>query len=826
MTSLLSSGVSKRPVLYVLLICVAYSCCENIHYTIPEELELSDFVGNIASDLGLDIKQLMARGFRIATENKIQYLDVNLKTGILFIKEKIDRDELCEQSFTCVLMLEAVVENPLQLYRIEIEILDLNDNAPVFQRKEVHLEISELMPAGTTFPLQGATDADAGTNMVRSYQLSPNEYFTLKSQADTELTGTPELVLERPLDREQQSTHRLTLTAFDGGIPQKSGTTQININVIDANDNAPVCEQNVYHITTAENVRKNTLIVKVTAVDLDEGLNGEVTYSLSENTADRVREVFSLNSVNGEIRVTGPLDFEETENYQVLIQAKDRGTHPVPVYCKVLIKVTDVNDNYPEIITKSTLNSIQENASPNTAVALFRVTDRDSTNRQKVYCRIARDIPFKLNSSSSNYYTLVTHSDTDREKVPEYNITITCTDTGSPPLSTTKTIRVQVSDINDNAPRFKQHSLIMYVTENNVIGSSIGSVSAFDPDSNENAALSYSIVDNLINGSPASSFVSINTASGVIFAQRSFDFEHIKSFEFHVKVRDAGSPPLSSNALVNVIIVDQNDNAPVIVSPLPNKESVVEETIPRSVESGYLVAKVTATDADSGLNAQLSYHLRQPTDNGLFTAAPETGEIWTVRRFARKDSLRQNIVILVRDNGTPSLSVTAIIHVSVQDDTTEGASNRGMVGKSEPWQSDFKNYLMIFFGITSSLFLVAIVILSFKVHKDRNATNSYCCCWKMAHFLRKDSLHGTQRASVNLQIPLNYAEARGNETLPQIFRYDKCQDTTVNDFMFPKLHGMKAPMIDIMTGSCVISEHEKTLNSVSRENTEYHEVST
>ncbi|XP_067899238.1 uncharacterized protein [Heterodontus francisci] len=824
MASLLNRRMWQCHVLYVIFICVSNSVCENIHYTTPEELELGAFVGNIASDLGLDIKQLVARRFRIASENKKKYVDVNLKTGIAFIKEKIDREQLCEQIFTCVLVLEAVIENPLKLYRVEIDILDVNDNAPVFQKSEVNIEISELVLAGTTFPLQSAIDPDAGTNSVRSYQLSPNEYFTLKSQSDNEQTGIPELVLERPLDREQQSTHLLTLTAFDGGTPQKFGTTQIKITVLDANDNAPVCEQNVYQITTAENVPQNTLIVKVTAVDVDEGLNGEIIYSFSDHTPDRVREVFSLDSANGEIRVTGIVDFEEAENYQVLIQAKDRGTHPVPVYCKVLITVTDVNDNYPQIMTTSTSNTIPENASPNTAVALLKVTDRDSENRADVYCRITRDIPFKLNRSFNNYYTLVTHGDIDRENVPEYNITIFCTDTGSPSLSTTKTIRVQVSDINDNAPRFTQPSFTVYVAENNVIGNSIGSVSAFDPDYNENAQVSYSILDNLINGLPVSSLVSINTANGVMFAHRSFDFEQLKTFQVHVQVRDAGSPPLSSNATINVIIVDQNDNAPVILSPLINKGSAAEDTIPKSADSGYLVAKVTATDADSGLNAQLSYQLRQPTDDSLFTVAPETGEIWTIRRFGHKDSLRQKIVILVRDNGTPSLSSTVAINVSVQDDTTENASNIGMLGTPGSGKLDFKFYLVIAFGITSFILLVAIVILSFKVHRNRNGTSSYCCCWNTSYFLRKDSLHGIQKASVNLQIPYNDTEMYDSATLPQPFLYDACQDSAMKDFMFLKLHGLTKPTIEIKTGLCVAAEHEKASNCTSREVTAFQEA--
>eukprot|EP00061_Rhincodon_typus_P014778 g42062.t1 len=384
-------------------------------------------------------------------------------------------------------MLEAVIENPLKIYRIEVDILDINDNAPIFQRKEVNLEISELTPLGMILPLQSAVDPDTGTNSVRFYQLSPNQHFTLKSQSDGGQAGIPELELQRNLDREQEPNLELTLTAFDGGNPKKFGTAQIKITVIDVNDNAPVCEQSIYHITIAENTPKGTLIVKVTAVDRDEGLNGDVIYSFSDHTPDNIREAFTLDKATGEIRLTGIVDFEESDRYHISVQAKDRGPHSVAVYCNVL-----------------------------------------------------------------------------------------------------------------------------------------------------------SLMDNV----PVSTFISINAVNGVIFARQSFDFEQITSFEVHVKVTDAGSPPLSSNVTVNVIVVDQNDNAPVIVSPLPVEGTAVEETIPRSADPGYLVTKVTATDADSGTNAKLSYQLHLSSDESLFTVAQETGEIWTIRHFTRKDSHRTKIVIL------------------------------------------------------------------------------------------------------------------------------------------------------------------------------------
>ncbi|XP_038652270.1 protocadherin-10-like isoform X33 [Scyliorhinus canicula] len=815
MACLLNSRVPLWSVLYVILTSVSESVYGNIRYSIPEELELGAFVGNIVKDLGLDVKHLLERRFRIASESNKQHLTVNLKTGFLQIKEKIDREQLCEQGLSCVLMLEAMIDNPLQIYRIEVDILDINDHAPVFRRSEVDLEISEMTPLGTSFPLESAADPDAGTNSVRSYQLNSNEYFGLKSQSEGGETGVPELVLQRQLDREQEPTHRLTLTAFDGGNPERFGTIQIKIIVVDANDNAPVCQQNIYQVTTAENTPRDALIVKVTAVDKDEGLNGEVIYSFSDHTPDKVRQIFSLEAATGEIRLKGNLDFEETHSYQISVQAKDRGPHQFAVYCKVLVIVTDINDNSPEIIATSTSSTISENASPHSAVAVLRITDRDSENTADVYCTIPREIPFKLTTSFKNYYTLVTQGDIDRENVPEYNITIICTDAGHPPLSTAKTIRVLLTDINDNAPRFTQPSFTIYVTENNVIGASIGAVSAFDPDSKQNAELSYSLFDSQIHGLPALTFVSINAVSGEMSAHQSFDFEQLTSFEVHVRVRDSGSPPLSSNVTVNVIIVDQNDNAPVIVSPSPIKGSAAEDNIPRSAEPGYLVAKVTATDADSGLNAQLVYQLYQPTDESLFTVAPVTGELWTIRHFTRKDPIRTKVVVLVRDNGIPSLSSTITINVSVQDDTTENGSSIATLGTSGPLKLDLKFFLMILFGTTSFVLLVAILFLGIKVCKGRDCINNGFCCWSTSYLSQTSSHHGIQKASVNLQIPSNYTQAYENATLP---RQLHC-DPAMNDLMFLKLHGSAGSLTDLKTGTCVAAKNEKALISARKDTT-------
>uniref|UniRef100_UPI00398ED6B3 uncharacterized protein n=1 Tax=Pristiophorus japonicus TaxID=55135 RepID=UPI00398ED6B3 len=759
-----------------------------IRYSIPEELQLGAFVGNIADDLGSDVKQLSARNFRLVSDSKKQYLEVHLDNGILFVKERIDREELCGPSLTCVLSMEAVLENPLNLYQIEVDILDINDNAPRFPKSQFRLEISELAAPGARFALECAHDPDVGPNSVQTYQLIANEYFVLNVEAGIRDGKLPMLVLEKPLDREKRSTHRLLLLAKDGGVPERSGTAQINIVLEDANDNAPVFPQSVYRIELPENVTKGTLVLQVNATDLDEGSNGEIVYSFSSHTSARVRKQFTLDSKSGEIRVKTNLDYEEHSVFEIIIQAKDNGAHATPVNCHVVLNIIDVNDNAPEVTLTSLSSPIPEDSLPGTVVALISASDRDSGENGQLRCRVGNNLPFALDSSSKKYLRLLTQDPLDRESASTFNVTVTCSDGGSPPLTANKTIPVEVSDRNDNAPQFAQPVLTAYVMENNNIGASIFSVTAFDADIDQNARLSYAILDSRVQGESVSNYVYINSENGIIYSYRSFDYEQLKNFRIQVRAHDRGVPPLASNVSIDIIILDQNDNAPVIVYPLSEYGSTATETLSRFAEPGYLVVKMAATDADSGQNARLSYQIIHATKSGLFTISSDTGEIWTARDIAKTDSSKQRLVILVSDHGTPALSATMSITLSVVEGDAEMLSGRSSLPENRDFASDTSLYLVISLGIISSIFLVVLIILAVKVHKNRNAFGGHncalgpCCCFESRH-----SMNGIQKARRNLQIPPNYVEVFGGDPLSQSFRYETCSTSRSikRDFLFP-----------------------------------------
>ncbi|XP_062846790.1 protocadherin-10 isoform X2 [Trichomycterus rosablanca] len=736
--------------------CTLDRVIAQIRYSVFEEREHGAFVGNIAEDLGLDVLKLSARRFRIVSGARKQYLEVNLENGVLFVNEKIDREELCEHTTVCFLHLQVVIENPLELYRVEVEILDVNDNAPCFPWSEFNLEITESAAQGSRFPLESAQDLDVGSNALRSYLLSANQHFTLDVQTRNDGSKFAELLLESPLDREKQKTHEMVLTAVDGGSPLRSGTAQIMVTVLDANDNVPVFDRPVNRVSLVENAPRGTLVLKLNATDLDEGANGEITYSFSGHAPLKVRELFSVDPNSGEIRVKGIVDYEKASVYEIYVQAKDKGPSAVAVHCKVLVDILDINDNAPEVILTSVSTPVQEDAPPGTVIAVISVLDRDSGENGAVDCKIPSHFPFRLHSSFKNYYTLATSDFLDRESVGEYNITLTARDLGAPPLSTGKTIHVIVSDANDNPPRFIQPSYTVYVTENNAPGASICSVSAVDLDSNQNAYISYSILDGQIRGMPVSTYVSINSDNGNIYALRSFDYEQLRNFEIRVQARDAGFPPLSGNVTVNVFVLDQNDNAPVVMSPLPKNGTVASETVPRSADAGYLVAKITALDADAGQNSRLSYQVLYATDPGLFSIALYTGEIRTNRRFVDKDATRHRLVILIKDNGQPPLSATVSLILSLVDIMPESLSDLGEHMLSHRSPSNLALYLIVSLSVVSLIFLVAIIVLTaLKCYKDRDcpaglalsSLGTACCTLES-----EPTVESCKKSNLNLQV--------------------------------------------------------------------------
>ncbi|XP_061541971.1 protocadherin beta-16-like [Phycodurus eques] len=744
-----------RTLFVVLCLCELRSVSGQARYSIPEEQAEGSFVGNIARDLGLDVARLGAGKARIITKGGRQYVDLKRDKGTLVIQERIDREELCGKTTPCSFTFDIILENPIQLYRVTVEVVDINDNSPSFPQSEIHLEIAESVTLGTRFSLANADDLDVALNDIQKYILKPSDHFKLEIQNQPDGERFIEMVLEKPLDREQEESLTLMLIASDGGEPHRSGTARIQITVLDANDNAPVCTQPVYKVDVRENSPAGTLIATVSASDADAGLNGDVTYSTPHMTKEE-RDLFHIDVKTGEIKVTGKLDFEKSKSYQLNVQARDHGGYTDT--CKVFINIIDENDNVPTIKLMSFSQSIPEDSPQGATVAVFNVNDDDADGNGVVKCAINADVPFKIESSLAGYYTIVTENFLDRESVPEYNVTITVSDRGSPPLSSSQNVNVQISDVNDNPPEFRQSEYGKTVAENNPPGFSVLTVSAGDADWGRNARVSYFLEEKEVHGAAVSSFVSVHPESGVVRALRSFDYEQIKSFDFNVSARDSGSPPLSSAAAVRILIRDQNDNAPQVLYPVPPHA----ETVPRSADAGYLVTKVVAVDVDSGQNAWLSYKVQHKfaTDRGaLFEVGLHNGEMRTVRRVTDKDAVKQRLTVVVEDNGRPSRSATVAVNVALADGFPEVPRSEFADDFSEDDDDRLTFYLVSALVAVSFLFVAcSLLIVSLKVYRWRRSRVPY----------RSD-------LPVIPYYPPRYCDTLGTAgTLPHVYSYEAC----------------------------------------------------
>ncbi|KAM4732174.1 protocadherin gamma-A5-like isoform 42-T42 [Anableps anableps] len=739
----------------VLFVC---SVLGQVSYSIPEEMPKGSVVGNVAEDFGLDIKSLNSRKARIFSRDGDKYVELHKERGVLLVKNRIDRETLCAQLMPCALHFQIILENPMEFYSVTLEITDINDNPPSFEKSDVRFKISESAVRGAKFILDRAVDLDVGVNALHTYTLEPKEHFVVKLHDPADGSKNVEMILEKPLDREKQEHISLVLTALDGGEPQMTGTMQVLITVLDANDNAPVFTQSVYKASIRENSPVGTILMAVTATDADEGSNGRITYSIS-SIIENARGVFDVNAENGEITLRRNVDYEKTHSFQMNIRASDDGG--LGDSCKVMIDVTDINDNKPSIQIISKSKVISEDATLGTVVTMINIEDADSGDNGKVQCYINENIPFLMKSSTGDFYSLITESELDREIASEYNITVTCSDEGMPSLSSSITLNLQISDVNDNAPVFERSSYEAYIVENNTPGLSIFTVKATDADWKQNARVSYILEDSFVNGVPVSSYVSLSADSGVIHAVRSFDYEQIKDFQFSVKAQDGGSPPLSSNVTVKILIQDQNDNPPQVLYPVQTGGSMVAEMVPRSADVGYLVTKVVAVDVDSGQNAWLSYKLQKATDRALFEVGLQNGEIRTIRQVTDKDAVKQRLTVIVEDNGQPSRSATVIVNVAVADSFPEVMSEFSDFPHDKEYNDNLTFHLVLALAVVSFLFITClVVIISVKIYR-----------WRQSRILYHSNL------PVIPYYPPRYSDTLGTGTLPHVYNYEVCRTT-------------------------------------------------
>ncbi|XP_062461254.1 LOW QUALITY PROTEIN: protocadherin alpha-13-like [Pezoporus occidentalis] len=750
-------GVCRGALLRVLVLQLAWALVGGqVRYSVPEEAKAGTVVGRLAQDLGLEAGEPEARRLRLVSQGRRASVEVSGASGALVVSSRLDREELCGKSAPCSLRLEVLVERPLRVFHVELEVTDINDNAPVFPAARKNLSIAESSLPGSRFPLEGASDADVGANAQLSYSLSPSEHFKVEEENSNSRSKSLFLVLTKPLDRETMPIHHLVLTATDGGRPPLTGTVELVISVLDANDNAPQFNQSVYKVQLPEDALEGTLVMRLNATDPDEGSNREVIYEMDAVVPPSASPAFSIDGKIGEIKLTGALDFETVALYELQIEAEIRGL-PLSGHCKVVVEVLDVNDNAPEVWVTSLSVPVPEDAAVGTVVALLSVSDRDSGANGRVRCTVWPPAPFGLVSTFAGSYSLVLREALDRERVSEYEVEVRAEDGGAPPLRASRGLRVPVSDVNDNAPAFTQAVYTVLARENNAAGAELARLWARDPDEAGNGRVSYSVAESgggaAVSGvgwRPASSYVSVDAESGRLWALQPLDYEELQVLQFEVRAVDAGEPALCGNATVQLFVLDENDNAPVLLPPAGGgpgagvsgsaasgaDSSALWAWATWGAPAGQVLAKIRAVDADSGYNAWLRYELWEPRGKGPFRVGLYSGEVSTTRALEEADGPRQRLVIVVRDHGEPARSATATLSVSLVEGAeaalaaaSSGSSGAGLRtaegGASVASAATTTNvWLVVAICVVSSLFLLAVVLYGAARWAPRSAVLS------------------------------------------------------------------------------------------------------
>nr|XP_055024900.1 protocadherin-8-like [Misgurnus anguillicaudatus] len=704
-----------------------------IKYYTNEEATPGTFIGNLSLDLKINTSEELNTIFRFMQEEK-SFINMRKHDGCLTVAGRMDRESLCRRSPVCLINFDVVVvsNEKFHLVHVEIQVRDINDNAPRFARDEIQLEIPENAAVGTKFPLEAAKDLDVGNNSVRDYSLFHNSHFIIETKTGEEGFAYPELILVKELDSEVEDTYTLKITASDGGNPPKLGSVTVTVNVLDSNDNSPRFEINSPKVELHEDAPVGHLLLKLYAFDPDRGVNGDVRYGFMNGVPDEIQNTFAIDSFTGAVTLKSPVDYETRKSYELNVHAYDLGVNSVPSPCKVTVEIVDVNDNPPKIHIKPMASTsegvayITEAAAVESFVALISTTDRDSGSNGRMRVRLNGHEHFKLKEAYGDTFMIVTTVHLDREKIPEYNMTVIAEDLGSPPFITSRQYTIRVSDENDNAPLFSKTVYEISIMENKGPGAYIGTLVARDPDEGANGHVTYKLIGNEIDGAPLNSYVSVDSTTGSLYTLKSLDYEDLKQIDLVIEATDGGSPPRSNTALVKVKIVDENDNAPFISHPVLVDGSA-DVPLPYNAPAGYVALAVKAHDMDDGVNSKLSFSLLEDNER-MFFINKTTGAIVLKYSLSHKQGDSLEIKVMVTDGGRTPYSCTATIRFVVTEEELSDehlvvSFDMNDVEKSEEERTNLNASLIIIvlLGAGCTFLLVAIIAVAFS----RRPTQSY-----------------------------------------------------------------------------------------------------
>ncbi|XP_041116855.1 cadherin-23-like isoform X4 [Polyodon spathula] len=549
--------------------------------------------------------------------------------------------------------------------RLRVNVLDVNDNPPTFQKEGYLGSVRENEPTTVQVTRLRATDEDSPPNNQITYTLT--SATTFQSYFDISvIEGYGVISVTRPLNYElvPGGIIYLTVMAKDAGNPPLNSTVPVTVEIFDENDNPPTFSQPSYVITVPENIIAGATVLFVNATDLDasrEFGQASLIYSLEGSSQ------FRLNTRSGEITTTSLLDREQKSEYILIVRAVDGGVGPTQKTGIATVNITllDINDNPPAWRDEPYKVNVVEMSPIDTDVVTVLAVDPDrAENGSVVYSISPSNRFYTINSTSGKIRTTGAMLDRESRTAGDLElmrrIVVSARDCGTPPLYATASTTVQVNllDLNDNDPAFQNLPFITEVPEGLPIGSSVYQVSVLDPDEADNGLVSFLMQV----GMPRMDFV-INGSTGLVTSTVVLDRERTAEYYLRVVSRDAGQFPRSSTSTLTIRVLDVNDETPTFIP------SVYNVTLLESVPRDHTVTQLSCTDGDAGLNAELSYFITDGNQDGKFSVGFRDGVVQTVVSLDRETQASYSLIIEAIDNGPAGSrhTGTATVNIIVQD---------------------------------------------------------------------------------------------------------------------------------------------------------------
>ncbi|XP_029645586.1 protocadherin beta-15-like isoform X2 [Octopus sinensis] len=718
---------------WILMALLKLSCCADIIFHVKEGRYPGEYVGDIATDRLL-LESIPLREHNLLTfsqlheslSGKSQLFNLT-KTGKLYTALTLDAESFCKYNTECSAVVEVAVQKEDSFVRIiEVKVIvdDVNDNPPEFPDKTVNLQFYETDGKGTAKSIPNANDRDVGVlNSQITYQLADNMNETFKLSVSKKSVGKSklEIILKKKLDKEIQDKYVLRVIARDSGYPTKENKLDVIVTVTDQNDNEPVFTKNVYNVSVREGYHTNEAIVMISAKDLDSGENGNVSYSFNSDTTNLTKSYFQLNRETGEIFLSKNFPFDKRQTYKMFIDATDNGSPPLSSTAIVLVNVLNQQNNAPRIdvkfVSKSDGNivTISEGVKVGSFIAYVKVVDNDSGHNGEVDCILNHE-KFMLQSLGKNKYKVVLKSLVNRELESHMDLSIVCEDKGFPSLKTERKFSIEVMDVNDVQPYFTKSTFKFLTYENEEPNFPVGFINATDPDLGLGGQLSYSLFDEhgYVLPFKISNF-------GFITTTQSLDHEQQETYSFHVLVKDNGTPSLNNTANVFVEIMDENDNAPYFTFPSVNPFNLDVHYHPQSKSD---ITTLRASDRDSHVNSFLRYEILGGNNKQLFKVNPHTGVLSFSRTVYQNDAGSYNLKLAIKDSGTPVLSATTTLSLTL---TVSNTTARMYTAEDTESDNRIHINLMVIIVVAAVIVSVAIVvsIIVCVVHKRSQRNVQY-----------------------------------------------------------------------------------------------------